>query len=96
MAIKAIKMLDNTQDSAKRRLGLGTVHLVPGEVSAADAETIIKAGKAKAVEPPAGADATALTVAQIKAELDRRKVAYKATDNKAALLALLAAANGGK
>lgn len=95
MATKAIEMLDNTQDSAKRRLGLGTVHLVPGEVSAADADILIKAGKAKAVEPPAGADATALTVAQIKAELTHRKVAYEKTANKATLLALLKANQGG-
>ncbi|MDH5525157.1 MAG: hypothetical protein OEY01_14370 [Desulfobulbaceae bacterium] len=38
---KSIKMLDNTWGGDKRRLGLGTTHKVPGEVSAEDAELLV-------------------------------------------------------
>lgn len=98
MAGNAIKMKDNSWGGDKRRLGLGTTHLVPGEVSAEDAEKLVASGKAEWCEAdgqsPAAAGST-MTVPQIKAELDRLGVAYKPSDNKAALLALLPSSTKG-
>ena len=55
MPTTAILMRDNTFDSSHRHLGFGTVHRVPEEVSAEDAEILIGAGKAEAATPPAAA-----------------------------------------
>ena len=61
MSTKEIIMTGNTWASDKRRLGLGTVHAVPGEVSAEDAATLVKAGKAEWVD---GSEST-VTLAEI-------------------------------
>ena len=92
MPITAILMRDNTFDSTHRHLGFGTIHLVPEEVSAEDAEILIEAGKAEAHQPTAVTDQ--LTVVQIRAELDALKVTYKSSDKKDDLLQLLQAATG--
>jgi len=55
MPTTAIFMRDNTFDSNHRHLGFGTIHLVPEEVSAEDAEILIGAGKAEAATPPVAA-----------------------------------------
>ncbi len=55
MAATVIKMQDNSWGGDKRRLGLGTTHMVPDEVSAEDAEILVKAGKAEWVEGEAPA-----------------------------------------
>lgn len=47
MAETAIKMKSNTWASDKRRLGLGTIHQVPAEVSAEDAKVLVDMGKAE-------------------------------------------------
>lgn len=47
MAETAIKMKSNTWASDKRRLGLGTIHQVPAEVSAEDAKVLVDIGKAE-------------------------------------------------
>ncbi|MHB8149981.1 MAG: hypothetical protein ACYDIB_07440 [Desulfobulbia bacterium] len=89
---KAITMTDNSWGGDKRRLGLGTTHQVPGEVSAEDAEKLVASGKARwceAAESKSAASGTTMTAAEIRAELDRLGVAYKSSDNKATLLALL-------
>lgn len=77
MTETAIKMKANTWASDKRRLGLGTVHAVPGEVSAKDAETLVKAGKAGWVDgsDPGGAVALSEIVEAIT-KLDKDNTSH--------------------
>ena len=69
MAATAIKMQDNSWGGDKRRLGLGTTHTVPDEVSAEDAEILVNSGKAEWIE---GEDpATPVTQAEIIAAIGK-------------------------
>ena len=65
---KAITMTDNSWGGDKRRLGLGTTHQVPGEVSAEDAEKLVDSGKARWCE---AAEPVAATPAEILAAIDK-------------------------
>jgi len=94
MPTTAIRMTDNSFDSRGMRLGFGSLHRVPDDISAKDAEILIRAGKAR----PSGAAApvaSELTVSQIREKLDALKVAHKPTDKKGHLLQLLQQATAG-
>lgn len=67
----AIKMLNNTWGGDKRRLGKGTTHQVPEEVSRADAEKLVNAGKAEWMEPEQAPEVTLAEIVEAIGRLDR-------------------------
>ncbi len=88
MAGNAIKMKDNTWGGDKRRLGLGTTHLVPDEVSAEDAKTLVAAGKAEWIEAGGAPEATREEVAAAIKKLDKANKSLFTADGKPQVKAL--------